>query len=688
MNRTATGQPSRTVRAQRRRSSASLALAVVAIGSLLVAACGDPSKSPAPSGAAAASPGATSVPAATPAGPPPELKIPAAPAAAAAPTGSIDDQAAALAKAVAPGGQAALAPLLAAYRAAGIPVIGGDGHPLAGFDDDQVGPGWWQVWLSAGGNPEFTVSLNDATKLLVAMPDAPSLDTAAVATAALADLRTMATDPDAHRHFFARFLAESSNIRSGADALAPATTTADVRLSPIATEFFIAGLLRSVAIAAVRANPAIAARPMLGIASIGRPLPLGLPDPADGAAGNPCNPSGDPEAVSFWTQWIASKLTGGLNLPGMDGAMKSAVDLVIKNASVASKVGKAAAVLGGAIAALTFMLQMATLKASSTISPNPLVRTHLDHPHGYEATITTILKYDLEGKSLDGGVGVKNCLLVFLNALGIQATLPADGAVEGAKLTYKGGEGFGERMNTGEAFVQFPDQEEISKDTGPGGIRTITVQGIYQKKTIPDSAVEWIRDASVVIKAQPEAENGRSLANMFWDSFVALGAGPVGGIAPIIDTLKSVEFNLGEYPFKVKDWQPGWILDAKFDDNPMIGQKCDGLEGRWTLDGATTKTVDTKIHITVDIPKGMHTGTYDFRSITTVKNQYGTIVSTLTGSDEATVTPQKDGSVLMILLEGQGKVTAVGAGTSVTTPIAILGQQFTWQPQRCDEPGS
>ena len=141
--------------------------------------------------------------------------IPAPPAAVQLPAGSIDDQAAALAKAVEPGGQAALAPLVAAYQAAGIPIIGDDGHPIPGAPDDQVGPGWWQVWLSAGANPGFATPLSGATELLTAMPDPPKLDNAAVSAAAPADLKSMAADADPHRHFFARFIADLAKDHIG-----------------------------------------------------------------------------------------------------------------------------------------------------------------------------------------------------------------------------------------------------------------------------------------------------------------------------------------------------------------------------------------------------------------------------------------------------------------------------------------
>jgi hypothetical protein len=608
---------------------------------------------------------------------------------AAAVPGSVDDQAAALAKVVAPGGQAALAPLLAAYRAAGIPVIGEDGHPLAGFEADQVGPGWWQVWLSAGGNPKFAISLTDATKLLVAMPAAPALDTSVVANAALADLRTMAADPDAGRHFFARFIADLSTARSGVDVLAAGTTPDDVQLSPIAVEFLMAGILRSLAVAVVATDPASAMGPAPLIASIDESQPFTRPILlADAPAGNSCNPTGDLEATSYWTQWIASKLVGGLNLPGMDGAMKSAVELVVKNAELAAKAGRAAAVLGGAIAALTFLLQMATLSVAIEVHP-PLERTHDTTYPGKQAVLEATLKYDLNGSSLDGGVGVKNCLLVFLNALGIQAALPADGGVVGAKLKFLGEEGFNQGLIDTGGFVLFTHgADEITQTTGDGGLAKIDVEGRAQKKQIPDSAPEWIRAATVRIFAQPEALNGRSIASMFFDSFVAAGAGPIGAIAPIIDVLKGSEYDLGDYQFLVTDWQVGWTLKSTLVDGALRGQKCDTIDGEWVIEGGISQPrMTNSVRWTVKIAENSREGTYKYSTSNAVTSPQGTVIATLDGEGHASVALQKDGTVIMTLDKTTGTGTTTAAGTTITMKkLGILAATFTWAPQACDPP--
>lgn len=663
------------------RTRASQKLAILAVACLLFAACGSAPATPAASAASAS-------PAASPGGPLPKLTIPAPPTAAVPPAGSIDDQAAALAKAVEPGGQAALAPLVAAYQAAGIPIIGDDGHPIPGSAADQVGPGWWQVWLSAGSNPQFAISLSDTTKLLIAMKDAPALDTGALATAGLADLRSMAADSDPHRHFFARFLADLSADRSGVDPLAAATTADAVELSPIAVEFFMAGVTRSIAISAASSAPASIDSDRR-IASIGQPLPQGQPALADGApTGNACNPTGDNDAISYWSQWIASKLAGGLNLPGMESGMKSLTELVVSNAALASKAAKAAAVLGGAISALTFLLEMATLDVSINTTPNPVIRTKETSP-GEQGLITATLKYDLGKSSLDGGAGIKNCLLIMANALGIQAALPADGGVVGARLKFLGEDGFNQKLvKSATAFVEFPQgATEITQDTGDGGIANIHVQGMAQKKKIPDSAVEWPREPTVRIYAQPEAENARSLASTFWDSFVAAGAGPVGPVAPIIDILKGVMFDLGEYSFLVTDWQVGWAVKATDAGTAIKGTKCDGTDGEWLLTGGFTQTgLTNSIQFKVEIAQNSTEGTYEYSSNNVVTTPQGTIVATVNGKGSATITLQKDGTVLMKLGPTNATGTSTVGGHTATITLPLPGWTFNWVPQTCDTP--
>jgi hypothetical protein len=610
----------------------------------------------------------------------PTVKIPAPPTAAATPAGSIDEQAAALAKAVKPGGRNALAPLLAAYRIAGIPVIGANGKPLPGFAADEVGPGWWQVWLSAGGRPSFAVSLTDATKLLIAIPKAPSLDTTALATAALADLRAMAVDTDPHVRFFARFLIDLSAARSGLDPLDPATTPEGVRLSPIAVEFFTAGALRNLAIASVRASRAAAVTAGYRIASdatteSGGPLSAAAAPPA----ANPCNPTGDQEVASYWTQWIASKIAGGVNVFLMEKGLKSFIDMIVSTPAWASGAGKAAGWLGSAMSALTFYAELSSLKATVVATPKPLVRTKHTSPAGDPGVVTATLSYDLKGSQLDGGTGIANCLLVFANAIGIQAAFPSDGAVSGAMLEFQGGNGFVQQIANASSFVRFahPAGQAIQA-TDANGKAVIDIEGMEQRREIPASVVGYTRTASIRVLAQPEEENARSIASMFWDSLVALQTGAVGAVAPIIDVLKTIRYDLGETSFPVTDWRTGWeMIGVNMDGYRVHGLKCDTLDGDWVVEGDLNNPAGY-IHqvFVITIPKGSRQGTYTYSDAGVV----GDSTTTQFGTGDASIDPLDDGSVWMTLKGTMMTMTVQGPGGTVKNTWAMPGADWSWEP--------
>jgi hypothetical protein len=368
--------------------------------------------------------------------------------------------------------------------------------------------------------------------------------------------------------------------------------------------------------------------------------------------------------------------------------MKSLVQLVVSNAEMGAKLAKGAAAMGAALSALTFLLEMSTLDVSIDSSPNPVVRTHETSP-GNQGVITATLKYDLEKSTLDGGAGVKNCLLIMANALGIQNALPSDGGVVGAQLKFLGEDGFDQGIvQSGSAFVEFPQgAKEITQDTGDGGIATIHVQGKAQKKKIPDSAAEWPREPTIRIYAQPEAENARSLASTFWDSFVAEGAGPVGAVAPILDVLKGTMFDLGAYSFLVTDWQVGWILAATDAGTPIKGTKCDGTDGEWLITGGFTQGgLTSTIQYKVQIAENSLDGTYDYLSGNVITTPQGNIVSSVSGNGAAHLTVNKDGTVLMKLGPTTATSSAVGAGTKQSIQVPLPGWTFNWKPQTCDAP--
>src|SRR5262249_16123984 len=108
---------------------------------------------------------------------------------------------------------------------------------------------------------------------------------------------------------------------------------------------------------------------------------------------------------------------------------------------------------------------------------------------------------------------------------------------------------------------------------------TLRLVGKAQKRPIPDSAKPGMKEFSIAVAAQPEAVTGKSLVTMFLDdlSFVTplIGSPPgvsgdlsahlpsfeeiarpaLGASSPLIDFLKTLHYSLGEYFFRVQDWQ-------------------------------------------------------------------------------------------------------------------------------------
>lgn len=616
-------------------------LTVAVLVSILAAACtattpsGDlPSgELPASPGSSAPSPdGSTGAP--SPAGSITPIEIPAPPKPAAAPDGTSDEQATALATAVGSGGQAALSSLLAVYRQAGLSVIGTDGEPLPGFGDDPVGFGWWMVRFSAAGDQTLTVPLADVPLLLFASDDPPDLKPADLAALLADDLRAMAAGDDGFDRFLARFVSERARSH-GPDPLDREAAPEDVRLDMITFALLSSAMIRQVVQASVAADPGLFAASLridtaAALAAV-RPMPPPIRPNHAAPAANPCNPTGDAEQVSFWTQWIASKVAGGFQLPGMQNAFRSLIERVVKNASAASKLSKTAGRAAAAAAALLFALQMSSLTVEIDQDPSPLVRTKTTRD-GEAGKVIATIKYDLEGSSLDGGAGMKNCLAMLANAIGIQASLPVSGPIAGATVIFRPASGFNDFVQTQRAGSQ------LTQDTDGDGRATLDIEGVHQRQQIPNDAVEWPREASVGISATVEPTDARSIANTFWDSLGFAATVLVGGdvitaiVAPALDIAKTIRYDWGERTFLVIDWQVGWKIDQATRYGHMDGLKCDGIGGVWSVAG-TYNAFGFEGHQTwnITIDPATLRGTYNYtdlqagNGVTLIMNVTGTV---------------------------------------------------------------
>ncbi|MGZ8563228.1 MAG: hypothetical protein ACXWWU_06380 [Candidatus Limnocylindria bacterium] len=621
--------------------------------------------------------------------------IPEPPHAASSPPGSIDYQAVAVAAAVAPGGQVALAPLLTAYHTAGLPVIGFNGESLVGDPEDPVGLPYWMVWLSAGAKPDFRLPLADATKLLVAMENPPDLDPTAMADALLADIREMADGADPQQRFFARFVAALAT-QAGTDPLDAAATTDSVMLNSMATTYLMAGVLRGVMTEVVMQDPARFASRNGLFASIGGVRP-GPPPARVTADASPCNFTGVSEQVAFWAQFVASKLAAGIQLPGMQGATRSLVSLVTRGNAIASRIGGAAGWASSLLNALGLVIQLTHIDVDIVLDPEPLERTKSSGADGKESTLTAAVLFDLKGSSLDGGEGVGNCLALLLNGLGIQTSLPSDGRIAGATVIFEGKTGFNQGLGSG-GFVQFPNQAQLRQDTDQNGEVHIQVQGIHQKKDKPQYAPEWMREASVHIHSTTGAVNERNIATAFVNGLTATSAGPAGALGAIADALATVRWDIGERIFRVKDWLEGWYINQSFrtgmGSGHIIGQKCDGPDGQWTPEGVYD-AADAQGNQVWNIDISMQTNTsgrglFTYSDVQIMPIGGASVITTGNARGEVTLDIDPNTGVAKMNMREtyhvfRATTTVGGHGSDQNAPLQSY--DMTWQPGGdCDPP--
>jgi hypothetical protein len=199
-------------------------------------------------------------------------------------------------------------------------------------------------------------------------------------------------------------------------------------------------------------------------------------------------------------------------------------------------------------AALTLAMQLSSLDVSGYQDPDPLIRTE-ETSDGKETNIYLALSMD-PGMLPDGNNGAL-CFLSFLtNALGVSFNFPAGGRVSGAEVKFEAGEGFPN-------LVLFGDYKQLRQDTDANGEVTLKVIGRAQKKQLPDSAKPVDKEFSVLVSAQPEAVNGNTIANIFFDGLTATTG--AGAISALVDILKTFHWDLGEHVFRLTDWKtPGF----------------------------------------------------------------------------------------------------------------------------------
>lgn len=464
------------------------------------------------------------------------------------------------------------------------------------------------------------------------------------------------------------------------------------RLGTGALTMLYAGLMRTAVQRAVRSTAiapsgysaammlALPVKSHAAFANLGAP-----PDPS------PCNLTGTQDEAQYWSEWLISRIASGAQLPGMNSAFTSIFDVIFNSAGATDSLGaavarqatSASARATGIIGALLFLLQYMSVSVDLNPDPADLHRTMSDRIPGNPGTVVATLSYELSGShsNLDGGQGMANCLLELLNVLGIpNASLPQDGPIPGAELIFTGKDGFGD-------WVEFTEASEIKQSTNDSGQATIHLQGTTEPFQIPDGAPDYPRPYTIGVEAQVEPENERSLLTMFADSVLGVSGESAGGlISPVIDTMRTIHWDLGDYQMPFFDWQVGWKLQNDNPIGPITGLKCDAIDKPWVassnptiIAGGATVSEHQTWTVTITDTQAL-TGTYDYES----KQVAGGI--TVTGSAHGSVT---------LVINAEGALMTLAPSTLTihsragTTTGKDGGWHFQWQPTlECPRPGS
>ncbi len=470
---------------------------------------------------------------------------------------------------------------IAAYEQLGIPVLDGRGVGISATTaDDPVGPAYDLVWMLA---PTSTlpagIPLTDLVRVYVD-DDQPSAE---LADALLEDLRAGAASADPAMALFGNLVRERA-LKTGprSDLLDPLTTAADVYVDGATAQ-----LISWVSIRAMTAVAATGSTAVLGFRGASPAAVLRAP----AGSGTPCGEVWGSEDATYWINWVANKIGSGTQLPGMTSATKGLIEALsglnpgLISPDAAVRFGKVAKVANLVTGVLSLILAVSTVEVDVVQNPDPLERTRRSTQAGKTTELTWAVRIDV-GDLPDGNQRLICAASFVLNTLGVGFTIPANGPLPGVDLTFEGRLGFGERLNTAQAFVTL-DMNELKKTSDSKGMVHTTVTGKAQKRDVPESAKPILREFSIGVTAQVEPENLNSLLNVFFDG-LSFGVSPDGyGIAAgAVDIARTLHWDMGERVFRMTDWQAGWKIDQYEFDNHFFGIVCD-LEKPFAVDFAS-----------------------------------------------------------------------------------------------------
>ncbi len=511
--------------------------------------------------------------------------LPAAPQALSS-SGTPEEQAAMLVDAIrkAPDNPARLTAWLGVYAAFGIPVLDETGISLTGTGDDPLGAPYWSIWYASGMDfPRRGMTLVDAGKILTIRKDITYDPNGG--NILLADLQQAVKSSDPQTRLLGLFMQARIASASAGKDLAQSSAPEELIIDPASVNLLNWLLIRSDMLGLAKTEkPASYQGPALVSQALIAPL-------AALSAGKPrCAEMFGSEDTTAAMNYVIGKFYGGISIPGTT-LMPGMTETFLKQVGVsAAKVDKISSFMGRANAIaqlLNLYMQIHALSVEAQVSPmEGLIRTKTTSD-GKRATITFHLFSDKD--KVPDGNELWACMTSFISsAMGVSVSIPPSEPISGADIIFKPGKNIPEKVLIDSENTNY----RITTDSS--GNADLKLIGRAQKKTLPDSAPEMNDTYTLWISAQPEGITAGSIAGMFWDS-LSFWVVPTAAsaVAPVVDLLKTMTFDLGDMEFGLTDWGgTGYKITGTVDHLVVNDQICGDLlspfQFKGDMDGVVT----------------------------------------------------------------------------------------------------
>ena len=570
-----------------------------------------------------------------------------------------------LARQVLAGGSELLPALITALQASGIGVIG----PGNSVDAKPAEP-WqgmtmqrWEVRTSAVMVlPERTVTftLGDVAAFLVAV--IPQLQGAPIEELIVKDLRALAESQVPTKRFFGQFIAA---LGRNASSHVPYDLLGDVDPQTIRVDGLQASLIfrrLSTDLLMMTADSKGQSGTTDKKAAFFDTLRDWVAPPAY-AQNLPCTMDERTRTISDLIGLGSQLGFGGVQVGelGFRGVVERMQDRGVRGAE---QFGTLSTIANTLLAYAQFIVTYAALDADVTMDAPPLVRTKKTAPAGERREVTAVVKLNI------GNAQMLNCFRVVLNAGGLDFSLPNDGPVKGAVVSWEGVEGFDQAAaylhGGSDAIVQFRtagSQRVVNAVTGDDGKVQVGVEGRGQREDFSDNATEVRKSAAVRLRVALKG------ADLFGDiqEAASTAAGGLGGLpaVPISILMRMQWASVGHYRFPVTDWRDGpaeWTGTVKYTKLTKWTHTTSGKGGHSQRDYKDELTLNIDVTEPVDMP-----------------NVFGSSGAVIAGRAQANHTESNIASGVnlvncnRVIRESTYTTTTTGEGTGSGTARVSLG---------------